>query len=213
MTSAIIMSITRPAVIFWGEKTLLCHGRVSIFNGQLMPLPLTYKASLSHSAVVLHSVTQCPTVQQCYIVSHRVTHYVTQCYKVSHSIQESHHMIMRLTLQYNGSASAVTQTFNGHCEASQSHHGAIVCHWGGTMVPATEVALQHDNCHWSGTTIVVGKTATVWQPWSSDSHRWTITHLHRWTITHLLVWYTSDKEPTLYGFEFSTLNWEGMVAV
>ena len=47
-----------------------------------------------------------------------------QCHKVSHDDEIG-------TAAYSGSASAVTQTFNGHCEPSQSHHGA----W-----PATEVA-------------------------------------------------------------------------
>ena len=100
-----------------------------------------------------------------------------QYHKVSHDDEIS-------TAAYNGSAPAVTQTFNGHCEPSQSHHGA----W-----PATKVAPHHGACHWGGATVVAGKTVTVWQPWSSDSHRCLITHLLLWYILYFwkganLIW-------------------------
>ena len=135
---------------------------------------------------------------QWFPVFHNVTLYgsvlpITSCYAVSQSVTESR-MKMRLALvPYNGSASAVTETFSGHCEASQSHHGAChwgVCHWGGT----TPWCLAR---HWGGT--------IIWCPplrwhrrsgrqychsWWSDSHRCVITHLLLWYI--LYFWKGAD---------------------
>ena len=75
---------------------------------------------------------------------------------VKNCCPEEKHLRMRMAVAYNSSASAVTQTFNGHCEASQSHHGAasigaLWCHWGGTSMAI----------HRSGKTVTQCVTAMI----------------------------------------------------
>ena len=102
---------------------------------------------------------------------------------VKNCCPEEKHLRMRMAVAYNSSASAVTQTFNGHCEASQSHHGAATigalwCHWGGTSMAI----------HRSGKTVTQCVTAMIKRQ-SEKRHHASPSTTFSWKGTNLIwIW-------------------------